>query len=48
MGRVPVKKSGQISADRFQQLAHSRNVFAHGKALKRRCSTPAASFDNAV
>ncbi|MES9939284.1 MAG: hypothetical protein ABW104_00100 [Candidatus Thiodiazotropha sp. 6PLUC2] len=26
----------------------SRRVFAHGKASKRRCSTPTASFDNAV
>jgi hypothetical protein len=26
----------------------SRRVFAHGKASKRRCSTPKASFDNAV
>jgi hypothetical protein len=27
---------------------HSRRVFAHGKASKRRCSTPTASFDNPV
>jgi hypothetical protein len=26
----------------------SRRVFAHGKASKRRCSTPTTSFDNAV
>ena len=26
----------------------SRRVFAHGKALKRRCSTPTASFNNVV
>jgi hypothetical protein len=25
----------------------SRRVFTHGKASKRRCSTPTASFDNA-
>jgi hypothetical protein len=26
----------------------SRSVFAHGKASKRRCSTPTTSFDYAV
>jgi hypothetical protein len=26
----------------------SRRVFAYGKAPKRRCSTPTASFDNVV